>query len=226
VLVRFSRPYIWDYRVGQIKNPTLPIARAVAASSAFPPVLSPCEIEPGDFGMRFEPPGPGEDLATDAYRRKMVLSDGGVYDNLGLETAFKRYKTLLVSDGGGHIEGEPKPAEDWARHSYRVLNVIDSQVRALRVRQLIELLNRKVRTGSYWSIRQEITTFGGSARLPCPADKTAQLAAVATRLKKLDNATQDRLINWGYAVCDASIRCFHIPDLADPKGFPYPGSGV
>ena len=41
VLCRFSKPYMWYYRVGQIKNPTIELAIAVAASSAFPPVLSP-----------------------------------------------------------------------------------------------------------------------------------------------------------------------------------------
>lgn len=44
VLCRFSKPYIWDYRVGRIDAPKLQIAEAVAVSSAFPPVLSPAEF--------------------------------------------------------------------------------------------------------------------------------------------------------------------------------------
>lgn len=44
VLMRFGKPYLADYRVGQVLNPDLPLAVAVAASSAFPPVLSPCTI--------------------------------------------------------------------------------------------------------------------------------------------------------------------------------------
>jgi NTE family protein len=44
-LMRFSKPYLADYRVGQVRNPDLPLAVAVAASSAFPPVLSPCTID-------------------------------------------------------------------------------------------------------------------------------------------------------------------------------------
>jgi NTE family protein len=43
------------------------------------------------------------------------LSDGGVYDNLSLETAFKRYQTVRVSDGGGKLSAEEEPKEDWAR---------------------------------------------------------------------------------------------------------------
>ena len=42
------------------------------------------------------------------YTTEVVLSDGGVYDNLGLETAWKRYRTILVSDGGGQMAPTPK----------------------------------------------------------------------------------------------------------------------
>ena len=44
-----------------------------------------------------------------------MLSDGGVYDNLGLETITKRYATLLVSDAGQKIAPEEDPHRDWAR---------------------------------------------------------------------------------------------------------------
>jgi len=33
----------------------------------------------------------------------------------------------------------------------------------------------------------------------CPHDKTLALADVETRLKALDEHTEERLINWGYA---------------------------
>lgn len=51
VLWRFSRPYARDYRVGKIANPTIEIAVAVAASSAFPPFLSPAllRLKDGDY---------------------------------------------------------------------------------------------------------------------------------------------------------------------------------
>jgi len=40
-LWRFMKPAMRDYRVGEVRRPTVPLAVAVAASSAFPPVLSP-----------------------------------------------------------------------------------------------------------------------------------------------------------------------------------------
>ena len=43
-LWRFSKPFMGDWRVGPIKNPKIPLALAVGASSAFPPVLSPVRL--------------------------------------------------------------------------------------------------------------------------------------------------------------------------------------
>ena len=40
-LWRFSKPYMRDYLVGEIKRPKVALATAVAASSAFPPVRRP-----------------------------------------------------------------------------------------------------------------------------------------------------------------------------------------
>lgn len=47
-----------------------------------------------------------------------------------------------------------------------------------------------------------------------------------TRLARLDALTQERLINWGYASCDASVRTHLDPTLPPPTGFPYPAAKV
>jgi NTE family protein len=213
VLWRFSKPYMRDWRVGEVRNPQIPLALAVAASSAFPPVLSPCEIDLKAYGCVFEP-GSGVDLQMEPYVSKAVLTDGGVYDNLGLETAWKQYKTILVSDGGGHIGPEPKP--------HRVLEIIDNQVRGLRVRQVIEQYRKGERAGGYWGILTDIADYGLGNSLPCPHNQTQAIAAVPTRLKKLEVADQERLINWGYAVCDAAVRKYVDPSQPAPAAFPYP----
>jgi len=225
VLMRFSRPYMRDYKVGQVRNPTLPLARAVAASSAFPPILSPCEIDLAKFGLHMEPADGNETLHTPPYTTKLVLSDGGVYDNLGLETAWKRYDTILVSDGGGHYQSEPEPHTDWPRHAFRVLDLIDSQVRALRTRQLIALFELQERKGAYWGIRQPIRTYGDPPALACDQQHSDALAATPTRLKQLDDTLQERLINWGYAISDGALRKYGNAGLP-PPAFPYPATGV
>jgi NTE family protein len=226
VLMRMSKPYMRDFRVGQILKPKLPLARAVAASSAFPPVLSPCEIKVADYGMKFEPAKDGEDLNSPPYTTDLILSDGGVYDNLGLEPAWKRYDTILVSDGGGHYDPEPEPHSDWVRHSYRILNLIDSQVRALRTRQIITLFEQKERKGSFWGIRQDMRTYFKDYPFACPLDRTTELAGTPTRLANMDNTLQERLINWGYAVSDASLRRHFDSSFPAPAALPYPASGI
>ena len=106
VLWRSSKPYMRDYMVGEIKTPTIEVATAVAASGAFPPLLSPVTLKPKPTDWT---PGSGLELQRPPYTEKVLLTDGGVYDNLGLETAWKRYQTILISDGGGHVGGQPRP---------------------------------------------------------------------------------------------------------------------
>jgi NTE family protein len=227
-LWRFSRPYMGDYRVGLVDAPNVTLATAVAASSAFPPILSPLTL-PIKQPVR---PTKGADLNHNtAYTTQAILSDGGVYDNLGLETV-KRFSTLLVSDAGQKVEAEPDPAHDWARHAVRVLDVVDNQVRSLRKRQLIEAYNRGDHTGTYWGIRTDFADYHlPSDPLGCLHRDPEPLAAIPTRLQKMPRDQQNRLMNWGYAICDAALRA-HISaelqqklgiEITAPTGFPFPG---
>ena len=223
VLFRFSRPFMGDWRIGRMTDPTLRLALAVAASSAFPPVLSPLTIPLDDTRMR---PDEGSDLHRAPYVRQAVLCDGGVYDNLGLETAWKRCRTLFVSDAGGRMAAEPSPKEDWARHATRVLELVDSQVRALRKRQLMGAFKDGSRDGSYFGIRSDPGNFPLPAALPCPPERALELAEVPTRLKSMPAALQERLINWGYLACDLGLRGHHDPTLPAPVSFPYPQAAI
>jgi NTE family protein len=222
VLWRFSKPYMADYRVGTIERPTTRLALAVAASSAFPPVLSPVRptLDPASYSR-----GDGT-LEDDVYRRRPMLTDGGVYDNLGLETAWKRHGTILVSDGGGQYQAQPNVRGDWLRQTRRVIGTIDSQVRALRKRQVIGGLSVGAREGAYWSIWSEVADFRLADALDVPDERAKELAHLATRLKKLDPPTQERLVNWGYAVCDTAMRKHVEPGTPRPDSLPYPATGI
>ena len=223
VLWRFSKPYTWDYRVGQIPNPKTHLATAVAASSAFPPFLSPVILHPqsSDFVA-----GTGDDLQHPPYTTRVLLTDGGVYDNLGLETAWKRCRTILISDACGSSGSPPSPPINWFGQVYRVLMEIDNQVGALRKRQAIDAFRSGDRLGAYWGIGSHIDDYQLADALPAPSTATSKLAGVATRLARMQTTTQEQLINWGYAICDAGLRQHVDGSLAPPTGFPYPASGV
>lgn len=223
VLMRFCKPYLGDYKIGRVLNPTLPLADVVAASSAFPPVLSPYRLRLNGATWRSDE-GNDPKLTNTGYRSEIDLSDGGVYDNLGLETAWKKYRSILVSDAGGILEADPDPDDDWVRHTVRVLNVVDRQVRALRKRQVVGSLKAKLRQGMYVGIWSDVRDFK-RAVLPADLELTKELAGIATRLQSLGAEKQELLVNWGYAVCDAGLRSYYLADqLADapPTPLPYP----
>jgi NTE family protein len=227
VLWRFSRPYMGDYRVGLVYNPDVALCTAVAASSAFPPILSPMTMP---IKQKVEAMA-GTDLNFPPYTTTAVLSDGGVYDNLGLETV-KRLTTLLVSDAGQKIAPDPVPHDDWVRHSVRILEVIDNQVRSLRKRHLIEAYERGDHTGTFWGIGTHFVDYKlASDPLKCAARNPQPLAEIPTRLEKMPLNLQNRLMNWGYAICDAALRA-HIDaalqtklgiQIAETSTFPFPG---
>ena len=208
---RFMKKYMGDYRIGLVRAPTLPLARAVAASSAFPPVLSPVVIKnPGAFEAV-----EGADLAGNpAYTRKLFLSDGGVYDNLGLETVWNRCSTVLVSDAGAPFALGEEVHTDLVRQSMRALDVATDQSRALRKRALIDDFRRGERKGAYWGIETDIAKYGAPGALACRPERVRPLAAMRTRLNAFDEREQSELINWGYALTDAAIRA-HALHLAD-----------
>jgi NTE family protein len=86
--VRFSRPYIADFNLGRLLDPKVKLSVAVGASIAFPPVLSPVILRT-DPTLWIDAPVPAhKDL--EALRSKMILTDGGVYDNIGLEAIWNK----------------------------------------------------------------------------------------------------------------------------------------
>jgi len=228
-LWRFSKPYMADYRVGMVKNPKVSLADAVTASSAFPPVLSPFVLQADREDFTEIPPG----MDDPRFFEEISLTDGGVYDNLGLETVWKRYRTVLVSDAGGKNVLDSSPQVNWAGHAKRVLDIIHEQVSNVRKRQVIASFELPAndpnkRNGAYWGIRTDIGRYGlGDDALEAPLERTTALAETPTRLKRLPREHQERLINWGYAVCDAAVRKHWPPEGASkPVDFPYPAAGV
>ena len=83
-----------------------------------------------------------------------------------------------------------------------------------------------VRKGAYWGIRTDIADYRLPDALPCPLEATTALANFPTRLKAVDDRMQERLINWGYAVCDSAMRRHVASAPTAPARFPYAGTGV
>ncbi len=216
---RFSKPYAGDYRIRLIDKPAFRLAQAVAASSAFPPFLSPPVLKPDPASFRKVE---GADLYDDVtFRRRVTLTDGGVYDNLGLETLWKRYRTLLVSDAGAPFDYGGIQGGDWPRQTLRVISTLTHQAWSLPTSALVRLYRGGERDGAYWGIGTPISRYQLPDALNVPPDVTEQLAKVRTRLNPFTDAEQCALINWGYAICDAAVRKYHHPPGGAPPRWPY-----
>ena len=82
VMWKFTSEDIGDYLDKTEPTPDgMDIATAVTASACFPPVFGPMKIKRGD-------------------KESWYLTDGGVYDNSGMEPVWDKKKVVLVSDAG------------------------------------------------------------------------------------------------------------------------------
>jgi NTE family protein len=222
-LWRFSSRVEGDWRVGTRRAPDTHLASVVAASSAFPPILSPARFS---FPSGALEPGNDPEVSRPPYTTRVVLADGGVYDNLGLEAVWTRCEEVLISDAGGHMGSKPGQSALWPLQMLRVLSVIDNQVRDLRKRQAVLSFIQKERIGAYWGIRSHVRDFGLADPIAEPSDAAVRaLAGVATRLARLSEQVQERLINWGYAICDTALRA-HVVQGAPAGTLPYPQAGL
>lgn len=148
---------IGDYMLGYASAPEIPLSEAIAASSAFPIAFPPLilKMDPARFtGGKL-----GNSVLQIQLARRIVLSDGGVYDNLGLEPVWKTHKTVLCSDGGKPFGISMDVGQSIVPRLLRSQEVMSSQALALRRRWLISSFENKVYEGCYWGIATEIGNY-------------------------------------------------------------------
>jgi NTE family protein len=200
---RFAKAYAADYRVGRIDRPLLSLACVVAASSAFPPFLSPVRLR---FGRDTVRPMAGADLHRPPFTDVAVLTDGGVYDNLGLERVWKRCRTILVSNAGRNTPEIGSPTGRWIGQLFRTLYLVQQQAENSRKRILFGMNNLNQRNVAFWSIETPIAAYGVPDALPMSAESAVTAASMRTRLNTFRPAEINLLLQAGYAGADASLR--------------------
>jgi NTE family protein len=228
VSVRITKTHLADYRLGKIDRHGLSLADAVTASSAFPPFLSPFvkRFKAGDWSAYGPAYGSGKPDASESpelwgskpLHARVELTDGGVYDNMGLENVWndKGIDTILVSDAGAPMRTEDHVPGIWPLLLLRSFGIVQEQARAVRKRWLIDKMQRKEIKGAYWGLKTEIAGYGLTDPLMADSPETAALSKMRTRLNAFSDVEQRNLIQWGYALADAAIRKWVAPET--PKG--------
>ncbi len=218
----YERGRMGDYQAGYRRPPApdFPLGRAVAASACFPPVFNPlpAKVAPAELQGGKVLLGPERDACISGLR----LTDGGCYDNMGLEPVWKNHRYVLVSDAGGLFTHEADKGLAWRIPRYQ--GIQERQTRALRKRWLISNFERndgQELDGSYWAVG------GGRASYELPGGYSENLAKsviaeIRTDLDAFSDAEAAVLENHGYLMADAAIQR-HVRDLLPS---PVPGLRV
>jgi NTE family protein len=183
----------------------------VAASACFPPLFGPLRLclNPADLKQGSAPRGKERDACLSDLR----LTDGGDYDNMGLEPVWKSHAVVLVSDAGGLFTEESDKGLLWRIPRYQ--GIQERQARALRKRWLIASFTQGTLDGTYWSVanapsqyEEEGRTFPGYSK----ALAREVIAEIRTDLDAFSDAEAAVLENHGYLLTDAALRR-HVPSL-------------
>jgi len=214
VSFELSARSIGDYALGYAEPGPLTLAEAVAASSsfpfAFPPLVRTMDVDafsggdPKAVAAGFRP-GP-----------RVALTDGGVYDNMGLEPAWKTHATVLVSDGGTPFEIQARTRTWLVPRLQRSFQVVANQALAVRKRWLISAYLRGVYGGAYWGLGTDPDEYrppGGARPAGYSGRVIDRLRVVRTDLDRFSAALQSVLMNQGWALAGAALGRWG-PDLA------------
>ncbi len=216
-----ERDRIGDYKAGYAAPPPdWPLARAVAASSCFPPVFDPLplELSPAQLRGGDVPDGSGRDALIAGLR----LSDGGLYDNMGLEPVWKDHETVLVSDGGSIFTAEADRGFIWRMERYVAIQ--GNQAEALRKRWLVSSFATGVLKGTYWGIGSAAPHYrAGAPGYSLDVIRT-RIANIRTDLDAFSAQESAVLVNHGYLLADVAVHT-HAPSLIAiqaPLAVPHP----
>lgn len=85
-----------DYKIGYVERPDIPLSHVMAASAGFPVLIGPYCLSTSGYKWN---PSRYSNTDYSAPDKIIHLWDGGVYDNLGLESIFTPENAGTLKDG-------------------------------------------------------------------------------------------------------------------------------
>ena len=192
---------------------TWTIARAAASSSCLPGAFAPMRVTDSLTG------GTYDDDDVEELKRRLALSDGGMYDNLGVEPVWRDHAAVLVSDAGPSFRPNPGLGRVW--NSLRFAIILLEQATDVRKRWLLSNLAAGELEGTYWSIAGSADGYPEQPPVPAYSDRFVRrsIAPIRIDLDVFSEGERAVLENHGYLIADAALRS-HVRGLA--AGWPEP----
>lgn len=221
---RFCKKDMGDYSIGYVEDPHIPISDVMAASAGFPILIGPYSLKTKDYQWI---PSLYAKSEWQAPNKTIHLWDGGVYDNLGLESIFKPDKggtlcdgldCMIVSNASAPVGLYHRRAGLSARNLKRLLDISGNQVTALRSRMVMDFITQS-NQGMYIKIGNSAEKITSESK--CPEDLKRDLISKClsvkqagkamnypTTLRKPKKADYQLLLRHGYEVADCTYRCY------------------
>jgi NTE family protein len=200
-----------------------PTARAVAASSCLPGVFPAMPINTDPAALTG---GEYDRADRDELVGGLELTDGGMYDNLGLEPVWRDHQTILVSSAAPSFLPDP-PAMGALWPLLRNVVVLLEQATDVRKRWLIASFIKSELEGTYWGIDSLPRHYGNQLPDGVYSDDLIRdvISQVRIDLDRFSKAEIAVLENHGYLMAEVAVRK-HADGLIEsnaPLAVPHPG---
>jgi NTE family protein len=229
--MRFRDQWVFDTGLRRIGSSsagygelgTWTLAQAVAASSCVPGAFSVVRAKQAPTALTG---GSYAEADRDRLVTEIDLSDGGMFDNLGLEPVWRDHETVLVSDAAPSFK--PDPDVGWLWGALRQGVILLEQATEVRKRWLVSSFIRGELKGAYWGIASRPESYELD---PPPTAYSHRLirdfiAPIRIDLDVFSPGEMGVLENHGYLMTDVALRKHGegiVPGALREPAVPHPG---
>lgn len=222
---RFSQKRMGDYLTSYALTPDFPISMAVAASAAVPGLIGPLRMDADAYTWHHvDASGRPTGDQQPPISRRILLWDGGVYDNMGLEALLKvrggfrnGVNFVIASDASRPLtidSSRVRLSRPFYIPPFRLIDIATDQSRALRSRILVQhFLNNPntgvlVRSGNTHETVSRATGRDAVQTGLISTDHANSLMNMKTTLRCLTRQEFDCLALHGYEAADATLSLY------------------
>jgi NTE family protein len=179
------------------------LAKAVAASSCVPGAFSVVRAEQPPAALKG---GTYAEPDRDRLVGSIDLSDGGMFDNLGLEPVWRDHETVLVSDAAPSFK--PDPDVGWLWSALRQGVILLEQATEVRKRWLISDFIRGELEGAYWGIASRPASYEHQAPPEAYSERLIRdfIAPIRIDLDVFSPGEIGVLENHGYLMAEIALK--------------------